>query len=100
MVDQTFDRRGNNGSGDSLHRLPDKATRFPIHRSLADFDFAQMKVDESLIKQLATFEFRPWRFCCNNVDDLQIDGDEWVRAYYEERTHSGKYCFGETPMQT
>ena len=59
-----------------------------------------MKVDESLIKQLATFEFRPWRFCCNNVDDLQIDGDEWVRAYYEERTHSGKYCFGETPMQT
>ena len=59
MVDQTFDRRGNNGSGDSVHRLPEKATRFPIHRSLADLDFSQMKVDESLIKQLTTFEFRP-----------------------------------------
>ena len=33
------------------------AARFPIHRSLADFDFAQSKVDASLIKQLATFEF-------------------------------------------
>ena len=33
------------------------AARFPIHRSLADFDFGQAKVDESLIKQLATFEF-------------------------------------------
>jgi DNA replication protein DnaC len=33
------------------------AARFPIHRSLADFDFSQSKVDESLIKQLATFDF-------------------------------------------
>ena len=33
------------------------AARFPIHRSLADFDFDQSKVDESLIKQLATLEF-------------------------------------------
>lgn len=34
-----------------------KSARFPIHRSLADFDFGQAKVDESMIKQLATFEF-------------------------------------------
>lgn len=33
------------------------AARLPIHRSLADFDFDQSKVDESLIKQLATLEF-------------------------------------------
>ncbi len=33
------------------------AARFPIHRSLADFDFSQSKVDESLIRQLATFDF-------------------------------------------
>jgi len=33
------------------------AARFPIHRSLADFDFSQSKVDESLIQQLATFDF-------------------------------------------
>jgi len=33
------------------------AARFPIHRGLADFDFSQSKVDESLISQLATFDF-------------------------------------------
>jgi DNA replication protein DnaC len=33
------------------------SARFPIHRSLADFDFSQSKVDESLIRQLATFDF-------------------------------------------
>jgi transposase InsO family protein len=36
----------------------------------------------------------------NNLDELQVDVDEWVRTYNEERTHSGKHCFGKTPMQT
>ena len=36
----------------------------------------------------------------HNLDELQVDVDEWVRTYNEERTHSGKYCFGKTPMQT
>ena len=36
----------------------------------------------------------------NHLDELQVDVDEWVRTYNEERTHSGKYCFGKTPMQT
>jgi DNA replication protein DnaC len=31
--------------------------KFPIHRSLADFDFSQSKVDQSLITQLATLDF-------------------------------------------
>ena len=34
-----------------------KAARFPIHRDLAGFDFSLSKVDESLVKQLATLEF-------------------------------------------
>ena len=34
-----------------------KAARFPIHRDLAGFDFASAKVDESLVKQLATLAF-------------------------------------------
>ena len=33
------------------------SARFPVHRALADFDFSQAKVDESLVRQLATFEF-------------------------------------------
>lgn len=33
------------------------AAKFPIHRNLADFDFAQSKVDQSLVEQLATLAF-------------------------------------------
>ena len=34
------------------------------------------------------------------IDELQKDLDDWVGYYNEERTHSGKYCYGKTPMQT
>jgi len=36
----------------------------------------------------------------NNLDEMQADLDNWIRYYNEERTHSGKYCFGKTPMET
>lgn len=36
----------------------------------------------------------------NTIEELQSDLDEWMREYNSERTHSGKYCFGKTPMQT
>jgi len=34
------------------------------------------------------------------LDELQDDLDNWVEDYNEKRPHSGKYCFGKTPMQT
>ena len=36
----------------------------------------------------------------NSIEELQKDTDEWVREYNEQRPHSGKYCYGKTPMQT
>jgi transposase InsO family protein len=36
----------------------------------------------------------------STLDDLQNDLDEWIRYYNQERPHSGRYCFGKTPMQT
>lgn len=36
----------------------------------------------------------------NTLDELQADLDTWMKEYNEERVHSGKYCFGKTPMQT
>ena len=33
-------------------------------------------------------------------DRLQGDLDKWMNHYNTERTHSGKYCFGKTPMHT
>lgn len=35
-----------------------------------------------------------------SIEELQIDVDEWLRRYNQFRPHSGKYCYGKTPMQT
>jgi hypothetical protein len=35
-----------------------------------------------------------------SIEELQKDLDEWLVYYNNERTHSGKYCFGKTPIQT
>ena len=36
----------------------------------------------------------------SSIDELQLDLDNWLREYNEERTHQGKKCCGRTPMQT
>jgi transposase InsO family protein len=36
----------------------------------------------------------------NSIEELQSDLDEWLNEYNNRRTHSGKYCYGKTPMQT
>lgn len=36
----------------------------------------------------------------HSLDELQADVDAWIASYNTERAHSGKYCYGKTPMQT
>jgi transposase InsO family protein len=36
----------------------------------------------------------------SSMEQLQIDLDHWLSNYNEHRPHSGKYCYGKTPMQT
>ena len=36
----------------------------------------------------------------STLEQMQTDLDEWINTYNCERTHSGKYCFGKTPMET
>ena len=36
----------------------------------------------------------------SRLDDLQVDVDNWLASYNNARPHSGKHCFGKTPMQT
>lgn len=36
----------------------------------------------------------------HTLDQLQADVDVWMETYNAERTHSGKYCYGKTPLQT
>lgn len=35
-----------------------------------------------------------------SVEQLQVDLDNWLEHYNNERTHQGKKCCGRTPMQT
>jgi len=36
----------------------------------------------------------------HDLETLQADLDQWIKHYNEERPHSGRYCYGKTPMQT
>ena len=35
-----------------------------------------------------------------SIESLQKDLHVWLKEYNEQRPHTGKYCFGKTPMQT
>jgi len=35
-----------------------------------------------------------------DLETLQIDLDEWLVYYNNEKTHQGKMCNGRTPMET
>lgn len=35
-----------------------------------------------------------------SIEILQKDLDEWMNYYNNDRPHSGRYCYGKTPMQT
>ncbi|MDB5119725.1 MAG: Integrase catalytic region [Sphingobacteriales bacterium] len=36
----------------------------------------------------------------SNLEELQTDVDSWITFYNEQRPHSGRYCYGKTPIQT
>ncbi len=55
-----------------------------LHRTMQD-EFYAITFRKKLYKDLET---------------LQQDLDEWIQFYNEQRPHSGRYCFGKTPIQT
>ena len=36
----------------------------------------------------------------NDLGELQSDLDAWMAYYNNDRPHSGRYCYGKTPMET
>src|SRR5687767_3838121 len=36
----------------------------------------------------------------DNLEELQQDLDQWMIYYNHQRPHSGRYCFGNTPVET
>lgn len=55
-----------------------------LHRTMQD-EFYAVTFRKKLYQDLPT---------------LQADLDQWMHHYNEERPHSGRYCYGKTPMHT
>lgn len=36
----------------------------------------------------------------NTIEELQVDLDVWLEYYNNERPHTGKHCYGKTPIET
>jgi len=36
----------------------------------------------------------------SSLEEIQADIDTWLEHYNNDRTHSGKHCYGKTPMKT
>lgn len=53
---------------------------------------------KTILQEFYQVAFR--RKIYRTLTELQAGLDEWVREYNEDRPHSGKYCYGKTPMQT
>jgi len=34
-----------------------------------------------------------------SIEEIQADVDVWLEGCNAERTHTGKYCYGKTPMR-
>jgi transposase InsO family protein len=56
------------------------------------------RLHRSMQEEFYAVTFR--RKLYDNLEQLQRDLDDWIAYYNNERPHSGRYCYGKTPMQT
>ena len=56
------------------------------------------KLNQTILKEFYQTAFR--RKFYRSLDEIQIDLDEYMRSYNEQRTNQGKRCQGRTPMET
>jgi hypothetical protein len=52
----------------------------------------------ALKEELYDITFRKHLY--TSLDELQLNLDKWFDDYNNLRPHSGKFCYGKTPMQT
>lgn len=83
---------------------------YQLYLALEDIDHSRTKarspqsngicerLNKTILDEFYRVAFRKKVY--NGIDELQADLDQWLIEYNEQRTHSGKYCYGKTPMQT
>jgi transposase InsO family protein len=83
---------------------------YQLYLTLEDIDHSKTKVrspqsngicerfHRTIQEEFYAIAFRKKLY--STLEEMQKDLDEWIEYYNQERTHSGKYCFGKTPAQT
>jgi len=83
---------------------------YQLFLGLSDIDHTKTKVKspqtngicerfhKTILNEFYQIAFRKKIY--NSIDELQLDLDNWLKHYNEDRTHQGKMCCGRTPMQT
>lgn len=83
---------------------------YQLYLSIEDIDHTKTKVKhpqtngicerfhKTILNEFYQIAFRKKLY--KTIEELQRDVDEWIEFYNEERPHSGKYCYGKTPMDT
>jgi len=56
------------------------------------------RLHRTMLEEFYAVAFRKKLY--DSLAALQHDLDEWMDYYNNQRSHSGKYCFGKTPMET
>ena len=104
---------------DLLRILTDRGTeycgarehhQYQLYLSIEDIDHTKIKAKSpqtngicerfhrTMQEEFYSIAFRKKMY--NSLEEMQKDTDQWMQLYNNERAHSGRYCFGKTPMQT
>jgi transposase InsO family protein len=83
---------------------------YQLYLAIEDIDHSKTKVrhpqsngicerfHKTILNEFYRVAFRKKVY--NTLDELQQDLDSWMDEYNTQRPHTGKFCFGKTPMQT
>lgn len=100
--------RSDNKRRNYFRALPEH--EFELYLAIEDIDHSKIKAkspqtngicerfNRTVQNEFYAIAFRKKIY--TSIEQLQADLDAWMNHYNTERTHSGKYCFGKTPMQT
>lgn len=95
-----------------LRILTDRGSEYcyQLYLSIEDVDHTKTKVKspqtngicerfhKTILNEFYQIAFRKKVY--QTLDELQADVDGWMNHYNTERPHSGRYCYGRTPMET
>ena len=83
---------------------------YQLYLRIEDIDHSKTKVCSPQTNGICERFHRTMKDECYNIlfrkkiyrslKELQIYVDEWLRKYNTTRPHSGKNCYGKTPLQT